>query len=131
MVGTIVLRLTVWLLLTANFSGVNLLLGLVVAVLLPRGRRLRQNWPELARGVGRIMRAIPQAYGEAMEIMMRPHPHEEIKIAPVPPNRPPGLVFLDIFYITFTPKTIVLNYREPQGYVVHYLQPESAAEGSR
>ncbi|APB32512.1 hypothetical protein GlitD10_0211 [Gloeomargarita lithophora Alchichica-D10] len=123
MVGTLLLRLTVWFLLTANFSGVNILVGVAVAVLLPGGLRMRRNWPELGRGVGRIVRAIPQAYGEAMEMMVRPHTREEIQIEPVAPNRTPGLVFLDIFLITFTPKTIVLNYQEPQGYVVHYLHP--------
>ncbi|MEN9216904.1 MAG: Na+/H+ antiporter subunit E [Gloeomargarita sp. HHBFW_bins_162] len=128
MVGTILLRLTVWFLLTANFSGVNILLGLLVAVLLPHRGRLRQNWPELGRGVWRIVRAIPQAYTEALEMMVSPHTREEIQIDPVQPNRTPGLVFLDIFYITFTPKTIVLNYQEPDGYVVHYLKPEPPSQ---
>ncbi len=131
MVGTILLRLTVWLLLTANFSGVNLLVGLAVAVLLPGGMRVRRNWPELGRGLGRILRAIPQAYGEAVEMMLKPHSREEIHLQPAAPNRTPGLIFLDIFLITFTPKTIVLNYQEPDGYVVHYVYPEAGISQGR
>lgn len=129
MVGTILLRLTVWFLLTANFSGLNILVGLVVAVLLPGGLRVRRNWLELGRGVGRILRAIPQAYAEAVAMMLTPHNREEIRIQSVAPHRPPGLVFLDIFLITFTPQTIVLNYEASAGYVVHYLFPEPDRPG--
>jgi len=123
MVGTILLRLTLWLLLTANFTGVNLLVGLGVAVLLPGGMRVRRNWAELGRGLGQMLRAIPQAYGEAVEMMVNPHTQEKIQVHPVAPDRTPGLIFLDTFLITFTPKTIVLNYQEPEGYVVHHLYP--------
>ncbi|MEN9208253.1 MAG: Na+/H+ antiporter subunit E [Gloeomargarita sp. GMQP_bins_120] len=122
MVGTVLLRLMVWFLLTANFSGENILLGVLVAVLLPRGRRMPQRWPELIRGAWRIVRAIPQAYREALEMMVIPHHREVVRLEPVRSPRTPGLVFLDIFYITFTPKTIVLNQQEA-GYVVHYLEP--------
>jgi len=41
----------------------------------------------------------------------------------VRPRRTPGLVFLDIFIITFTPKTIVVKHHEEGGYEVHRLQP--------
>jgi multicomponent Na+:H+ antiporter subunit E len=123
MVGTILLRLTLWLLLTANFTGVNVLVGLGVAVLLPGGMRVRRNWTELGRGLGQMLRAIPQAYGEAVEMMVNPHTQEKIQVQAVAPDRTPGLIFLDTFLITFTPKTIVLNYQEPEGYVVHHLYP--------
>ena len=123
MVGTILLRLTLWLLLTANFTGVNLLVGLGVAVLLPGGMRVRRNWAELGRGLGQMLRAIPQAYWEAVEMMVNPHTQEKIQVQAVAPDRTPGLIFLDTFLITFTPKTIVLNYQEPEGYVVHHLYP--------
>lgn len=121
-VGTILLRLTLWLLLTANLTPVNLLVGLGVAVLLPGGMRVRRNWAEWAQVVGRVLRAIPQAYGEAVAMMRTPHTREEIRVQAVAPNRTPGLIFWDTFLITFTPKTIVL-YQEPEGYVVHHLLP--------
>ena len=123
MVGTILLRLILWLLLTANFTGVNLLVGLGVAVLLPGGMRVRRSWTELGRGLGQMLRAIPQAYREAVEMMVTPHTQEQIQVHSVAPNRTPGLIFLDTFLITFTPKTIVLNYQESEGYVVHHLYP--------
>ena len=67
--------------------------------------------------------AIPQAYIEALEIMIRPHTREDVTLERVKPQRTPGLIFLDIFLITFTPKTIVLKYREDGWYEVHRVLP--------
>ena len=56
--------------------------------------------------------------------MLFPHKQEKIKPERVKPQRTPGLIFLDIFVITFTPKTIVLKYREEGWYDVHLIQRE-------
>jgi len=40
----------------------------------------------------------------------------------VKPNRTPGLIFLDIFLITVTPKAIVLKYHEDGWYEVHRVR---------
>ncbi len=66
--------------------------------------------------------AIPQAYIEAFEIILRPHTQEEVTLERVKPGRTPGLIFLDIFLITFTPKTIVLKYQEDGWYEVHRVR---------
>jgi multicomponent Na+:H+ antiporter subunit E len=121
MVATVLLRLVLWLLLTGNVGAVNLGVGLLVALLLPG--RLGGRWDGAA--LGQVLRVIPQAYREALEMMLHPHTQEVIRVQGVAPNRTPGLIFLDTFLITVTPKTIVLNYREAEGYVVHYVQPPS------
>jgi hypothetical protein len=41
-------------------------------------------------------------------------------MARVPPRRSQGLIFLDIFLITFTPKTIVLKYRDRARYELEF-----------
>ncbi|MGB5970204.1 MAG: cation:proton antiporter, partial [Spirulinaceae cyanobacterium] len=69
-----------------------------------------------------IVVAIPQAYIEAVEIIIRPHNDEDFVCEKVKPRRTPGLVFLDIFLITFTPKTIVLKYHEQGWYEVHRVR---------
>jgi multicomponent Na+:H+ antiporter subunit E len=69
-----------------------------------------------------ILKAIPQAYLEAIQIMLRPHNYEEIVKERVKPRRTPGLIFLDIFLITFTPKTIVTKYDEEGWYEVHQVR---------
>ncbi len=121
MIGQIVLRLTIWFLLTANFSPANILIGVCLAVLLPGRVRSCESWQEWLRTLGKVVKAIPQAYLEAVEMLFRPHAQEELVREPVPPGRSPGLIFLDIFLITFTPKTIVLKH-DPQGwYEVHQV----------
>ena len=122
----ILLRLTIWFLLTADISLANVIIGLAIALLLPRRvpqpKALRDWLKDWLRVIGEIIIAIPQAYFEAIEIMIRPHLYEEIVLERVKPNRTPGLIFLDIFLITFTPKTIVLNYRDDGWYTVHRIR---------
>ena len=67
--------------------------------------------------------AIPKAYYEAFEIILRPHNDETITRERVRPFRTPGLIFLDIFLMTFTPKTIVLKCRKDGWYEAHEVEP--------
>lgn len=124
MVGylNLILRLTIWFLLTADFSVANIIIGISIALLLPGGRTAKQSLKDWLRVLGEIIVAIPQAYIEAFQIILRPHKYEEITMEQVKPGRTPGLVFLDIFLITFTPKTIVLKYHEAGWYEVHWVR---------
>ncbi|WP_421659167.1 cation:proton antiporter [Leptothermofonsia sp. ETS-13] len=118
----LLLRLTIWFLLTANLSLANLIIGVCVALLLPP----RYSNPGALRdwlGVfWKILVAIPQAYLEAFELIVRPHTQEDVTLKRVKPGRSPGLIFLDIFLITFTPKTIVTRYHEAGWYEVHWVR---------
>jgi multicomponent Na+:H+ antiporter subunit E len=127
MVGylNLLLRLAIWFLLTANFSVA--IIGVSVALLLPGLKKTPKALKDWLRVLGEIIVAIPQAYIEAFQIMLRPHNYEEITMERVQPQRTPGLVFLDIFLITFTPKTIVLKYHEDGWYKVHRVQRRKKA----
>ncbi len=115
----LILRLAIWFLLTADLSLANLIIGVSVALLLPRSRTTPGALKDWLRALGEIVVAIPQAYIEAVEIILRPHTQEAVTMERVKPGRTPGLIFLDIFLITFTPKTIVLKYHENGWYEVH------------
>ena len=118
----IILRLTIWFLLTADFSPANIAIGVSLALLLPRGYTspgALKDWLEV---LWDTIIAIPKAYIEAIEIMLFPHNQEEIVWETVKPRRTPGLIFLDIFVITFTPKTIVTKYDEQGWYEVHRVR---------
>jgi multicomponent Na+:H+ antiporter subunit E len=121
----LILCLTIWFLLTANLSMTNIVIGICVALcivsLSPRSTKpgMLKDW---LRVLWEILVAIPQAYWEAIEIIFRPHAHEDITMERVKPGRSPGLIFLDIFLITFTPKTIVLKYHEKGWYEVHRIR---------
>lgn len=118
----LILRLVIWFLLTANLSVANIIIGICVALLLPRGRSGSGALKDWLRVLWKIVVAIPQAYLEAFELILRPHTHEEIVMERVKQRRSPGLIFVDIFLITFTPKTIVLKYHEDGWYEVHRVR---------
>ncbi|MGK7876718.1 MAG: Na+/H+ antiporter subunit E [Xenococcaceae cyanobacterium] len=118
----LLLRLTIWFLLTADVSLANIIIGVCVALLLPRRYTAPAVLKDWLRALWEIIIAIPTAYFEAFEIMFRPHTREDITMERVKPNRTPGLIFLDIFLITFTPKTIVLKYHEDGWYEVHRVR---------
>jgi multicomponent Na+:H+ antiporter subunit E len=118
----LILRLAIWFLLTANLSVANIIIGISIALLLPGSPKSLGALKDWLRALGEIIIAIPQAYIEAFEIILRPHNQEDVTRERVPPRRTPGLIFLDIFLITFTPKTIVLKYHEDGWYEVHRVR---------
>ncbi|MBD2365171.1 Na+/H+ antiporter subunit E [Anabaena minutissima FACHB-250] len=122
MIGHFILRMVIWLLLTANVSLTNILIGVAIALLLPTGYTSPDKFKDWLKVIIKTIVAIPVAYLESLEIIFRPHKHEDIIIERVKPKRSPSLIFLDIFIITFTPKTIVVNYREEGWYEVHQIQ---------
>jgi multicomponent Na+:H+ antiporter subunit E len=122
MIGDIILRLVIWFLLTANFSVANIIIGIIIAFLLPRSSASPERLKDLLKALGKIILAIPQAYREAVELIIHPHNQEEIVMERVKPGRSPGVIFLDIFLITFTPKTTVLKYHEEGWYEVHHVR---------
>ena len=119
MIGHLILRLAIWFLLTANLSVANIIIGVTVALLLPRHYTSKEALKDWLKVLGKIVVAIPQAYIEAFEIIFRPHNQEDVIRERVQPRRTPGLIFLDIFLITFTPKTIVVKYDKDGWYEVH------------
>jgi multicomponent Na+:H+ antiporter subunit E len=122
MIGHLILRLTIWFLLTSDSSLANIIIGVAIAFLLPRSYTNPEKFKDWLKMLGKIILAIPQAYFEAVEIIFRPHNREDIVLEKVSPERSSRLIFLDIFLITFTPKTIVLKYNEEGWYEVHRVR---------
>ncbi len=118
----ICLRLTIWFLLTADLSPTNIVIGIVVALLIPRSVTKPSALRDWLKALWHSLVAIPQAYIEAIEIIVKPHRYEDVTLEKVSPRRTPGLVFLDIFIITFTPKTIVTEYHERGWYKIHWIR---------
>ncbi|QSJ18193.1 Na+/H+ antiporter subunit E [Nostoc sp. UHCC 0702] len=118
----LLLRLAIWFLLTANLSVANIIIGVSIALLLPHNYKTQEKLKDWLRALWQIIIAIPIAYIEALDIIFHPHTEEEIVMERVPARRTPGLIFLDIFIITFTPKTVVVKYHEDGWYEVHRIQ---------
>lgn len=117
----IILRLVIWFLLTADFRIPNIIIGVSIALLLPHHNTYSSKLKDLLEVLWKILIAIPVAYMEAIEIMLKPHDYEEMVQEKVKPHRTSGLIFLDIFLITFTPKTIVVKYNKGGWYEVHRI----------
>ncbi|MEN9203535.1 MAG: hypothetical protein Q6J46_12060 [Thermostichus sp. DG02_2_bins_29] len=125
------LRLLIWFLLTGDLSWTNIVIGVAVTLLLPRQASAPVQWRDWGHVLQEIVLAIPRAYYEAFQMILKPHTVEEVVRKQTLPNpqdsiplpRPAGLVFLDIFLITFTPKTIVLDCDPQGGYEVHVVKP--------
>ena len=118
----LLLKLTIWFLLTSDLSLANIIIGFIICLLLPRRLTSPGKLKDWFRAFIEVLIAIPQADVEAIQIMLFPHKQEGIKMEKVKPRRTPGLIFLDIFVITFTPKTIVLKYHEEGLYEVHRIK---------
>jgi multicomponent Na+:H+ antiporter subunit E len=118
----IILKLTIWFLLTADLSPANIIIGVAIALLIPHRYTSPSSLKDWLRVLWEIVVAIPQAYIEAIQIMLHPHNEEEIVRQKFKPRRTPGLVFLDIFLITFTPKTIVLKCHKEGYYEIHRIR---------
>jgi multicomponent Na+:H+ antiporter subunit E len=126
------MRLLVWCLLTADLEAANLAIGVAVALALPQPRPNRSLPPsQLLRALSASLRAIPQAYGEAFQLVLRRHGRERLEHTPVEWSRqgrnqgqpPAALVFLDVFRITLTPLTIALGLEAGgSSYRVHRLE---------
>jgi multicomponent Na+:H+ antiporter subunit E len=123
MIGHLILRLSIWFLLTANVSLTNIIIGVIIALVLPRGKSSPEKLKDWLKVIIKIIITIPLAFMEAFEIILRPHNQEEIIMEKVKLKRSPLLIFIDIFLITFTPKTIVFKYREEGWYEVHQIKP--------
>lgn len=121
MIGHLILRLVIWFLLTSDVSTTNIIIGVAIALLLPRGYTSPGTIKEWLRLLVNLIKAIPIAYLEAVEIMLRPHNEEEMMLERVRPRRSSQFIFLDIFLITFTPKTIVVKHHEQGWYAVHRI----------
>lgn len=123
MIGHLILRLSIWFLLTANVSLTNIIIGVIIALVLPRGKSSPEKLKDWLKVIIKIIITIPLAFIEAFEIILRPHNQEEIIMEKVKLKRSPLLIFVDIFLITFTPKTIVFKYHEEGWYEVHQIKP--------
>lgn len=136
MVASVIFRLILWFLLTANFGITNIIIGLFIALLLPPNnvfsKKKSKYTGDLLREVKILAKdiiiAIPQAYREALEMILIPHRHEEIVRENVKPNRSKLLIFLETYIISFTPKALVINYDDRGWYNVHYLRKKAIAK---
>ncbi|AFZ54292.1 Na+/H+ antiporter subunit E [Cyanobacterium aponinum AL20118] len=121
MILHLIFRLGIWFLLTSDLSPANIMIGVAIAFILPKPRIGLADIKEWLKILAKMLIVFPQAYWEALEIMLFPHRYEGLNMEKVPAGRSPLLIFLDIFFITFTPKTVVVKYHKEGWYEVHRI----------
>jgi multicomponent Na+:H+ antiporter subunit E len=108
---TVALRLLIWALLTGDLGRVNVLIGVLVALLLPMARRSRSlPLGQLLAALCDSLRAIPQAFAEAFALLRAGRRLEEgLESQRFSDSGSALLIFLEVFRVTLTPFTIALG----------------------
>ena len=123
---TVALRLLIWLLLTGDPGRVNVLIGVLVAVLLPMSRRSRRlPLRQLLVALRDSLLAIPQAFAEGLVLLRSGRAlSERLESQRFRDSDSALLIFLEVFRVTLTPFTIALGL-EAGGHAfrVHRLAP--------
>lgn len=125
MSGPIILAFGIWMLLTADFSWPNAVVGLLGAVMVSRLPLYRFSaWQLVVLIVSTLVR-VPSALWESFRIVLLPHPYEQVSTRKVhhPENR--WAVFCQTFIITFTPRSLVVG-EEGGELHIHSLERREA-----
>lgn len=123
---TVALRLLIWLLLTGDLDRVNVLIGVLVAVLLPMSRRSRRMpLRQLLLALRNSLVAIPQAFAEGLALLRSGSTlTETLETQDFRNSGSALLIFLEVFRVTLTPFTIALGLdSEGRAFRVHRLAP--------
>lgn len=122
MSGAVLLAFGLWMLLTTEFSLVNVCFGVVAAVLVAWLPKYRFSALQLLRLAGATLFRLPQALAQTFWIVLMPHRHE--RIVPLRLQRPqdPWRTFCEIFLVTYTPKSLVVSDEEDGMVQVHSLE---------
>lgn len=123
MSGPFILAFGVWMLLTADFSWANVLVGLFAAGLVSLLPRHRFSAWQLLRLIISTLIRVPMALWESFCIVFLPHPNERISGRKLdhPENR--WSVFCQTFIITFTPRSLVIS-EDDEEVRIHSLERE-------
>lgn len=122
MSGALLLGFGFWILLTADFSVPNVLIGLVGALLVSGLPASRLTARQLLGLLGATVALLPQALAQAFSIVLRTHDHEVITREPLRRPEDPWATFHQVFLITFTPKSLVVSHEEDGRVQVHTLE---------
>jgi multisubunit Na+/H+ antiporter MnhE subunit len=121
MSGPILLTYCIWLLLTADFRWINLLVGLVVSVVVSRVFTYRFSAFQLIYLVLSFAIRIFQALWELVVIIFRPYRGEKVQQVQLAHTRNPWAVFCQTMIISLTPKTLVTKTDKTGRAEVHVL----------
>ena len=116
-----VLALLLWVALTDSTNVSLLIAGFVVSLILDRMFCFRPPWKRLFAFLRRLLPALGRSYREAFEIMLSLR-HENFYATEKIPDLSPWKIFMQVFFVTLTPKTISISVDDREGMLVHHFQ---------
>ena len=122
MSGPIILAFGLWMLLTAEFSWPNAVVGMLGAIMISRLPLHRFSaWQLLCLLAAALVR-LPQMLWESFCIVILPHPHEQISTRRLHHPGNYWAVFCQTFIITFTPRSLVISEEDDGEIRIHSLE---------
>ncbi len=109
MSGPVVLAFCVWMLLTSDFSWINGGIGLIAAVLVSLLQPYRFSLVQFLKLVFLIILNLPRAIAETFLMVLAPHRQERYQEHRLKHPDDPWAAFVEIFIITFTPFSLVVQ----------------------
>lgn len=122
MISHLSLRLGFWLMLTSDFSFMNITIGVLAALVLPRKQGPRLPLLAWLKGAWKVIKLLPIAYLEAFSLLIHSHTEEGVITPHEGMGSNPWQLFLEIFLINFSPKSIVLQVDKYRRIHIHQIR---------
>lgn len=122
MSGPLLLAFGIWMLLTADFTWPNVLLGLAGAVLVSLMPKHRFSAWQLLYLMLSVLFHLPQALWETLRIVLQPHRYEGTSSHRLFQAGNPWAVFCQTLIICLTPRSLVVSEQKHGQVTVHTLE---------
>ena len=122
MSGPFILAFGVWMLLTADFSWVNLIVGALAALLVSFLPIHKFSAWQLVRLIVAVLLRLPMALWESFRMVVGSYPNESSSSVDVEQPENKWAVFCQTFIITFTPRSLVISEEVDEKVDIHSLE---------
>ena len=120
-------RIGFWLLITSNFEITNLIVGFLIAVVIPLGSYKSLKIKALLPSLLTILKILPNLLTETWQLINIRRPIDFFKKQPMCPNTLQGskfAQFIQVIAITSTPMSIVSGQYDNENWIVHVVGDE-------
>lgn len=117
-------RTICWILITSNFTTINVLLGIAISIVIPLGTYKSLQLRALIPSLLNIVKIIPNLITETWQIIRIKRPVDIFKVQHMCPFTLRGskfAQFIQVIAITSTPMSIVAGKSDDENWIVHLV----------
>ena len=117
-------RTICWILITSNFTTINVLLGIAISIVIPLGTYKSLQLKALIPSLLSIVKIIPNLITETWQIIRIKRPVDIFKVQHMCPFTLRGskfAQFIQVIAITSTPMSIVAGKSDDENWIVHLV----------